>query len=126
MEKFILKKTEETPAVILNPGKNVFQIVATSWPENALKFYAPILEWFANYFKAPNNMTVVEFRLDYFNTSSSKQIAKILSLLKEQSEKHAIKIRWFYDPEDTDMKNAGVRYAQMLNFEFEFKERLAY
>jgi len=123
MERFIKKKTEETPAIIFNPGKDKFQLVATSWPENALKFYTPIMDWLREYFKAPNLVTIFEFRLDYFNTSSAKQIAKLLVLLKEESEKHDIKIKWFYDWEDMDMKNAGIRYAALTNIKFEFIEK---
>lgn len=123
MEPLIRKKTEETPAIIFNPNKNVFQLVATSWPENALGFYAPILDWLREYFENPNELSVIEFRLDYFNTSSAKQIAKVLTLLKEKSAKSNIKIKWFYDPEDIDMKNAGKRYSTLLNLEFELIEK---
>lgn len=123
LKPFIKKKTEETPAIIFNPGKNVFQLVATSWPENALGFYTPIMNWLREYFKSPNDTTVFEFRLDYFNTSSAKQIAKLLALLKECSLKFDIKIRWFFDVEDVDMKNAGKRYGTLLNMEFELIEK---
>jgi len=51
MKPFIKKKTEETPAIILNPAKSIFQLVATSWPENALGFYTPIMEWLREYFQ---------------------------------------------------------------------------
>lgn len=123
MKPYIIKKSEETPAIILNPRKEVFQFVATSWPENALGFYAPILDWFKEYFDHPNEKTVVEFRFDYFNTSSAKQIAKVLTLLKEQSEKHNVKIKWFFEIDDMDMKNAGKRYGTLLNMDFELIEK---
>jgi hypothetical protein len=123
MKPFIRKKTEETPAIIFNPAKQVFQLVATSWPENALGFYSPIMDWLREYFQDPNEITVIQFRFDYFNTSSAKQIAKLLTLLKEQSEKHHVVIKWFFDPEDIDMKNAGKRYGTLLNMEFELIEK---
>jgi len=123
MERFIKKKTEETPAIIFNPAKEKFQLVATSWPENALKFYTPIMEWLREYFQTPNSNTIFEFRLEYFNTSSAKQIAKLLVLLKEQSAKHNVIIRWYYEAEDTDMKNAGIRYSALINLKFELIEK---
>jgi len=123
MEPFIKKKTEETPAIIFNPSKGVFQLVATSWPENALGFYTPIMDWLREYFKEPNQFTIFEFRLDYFNTSSAKQIAKLLTLLKEHSEKHQVTIKWFYDEEDVDMKNAGRRYGALLNMSFDIQQK---
>lgn len=124
MEKLIIKKTEHTPAIVLNPEKKVFQISQTSWPENAQEFYAPIIKWFINYFEtSPLDETVFEIRLNYMNTASSKQIAKILSILKKYSEKHNIKIRWFYEKGDYDMKNDALRYSKMLKFDIEIIEK---
>ena len=124
MDKLIIKKTEETPAVILNPTKEKFQIVATSWPENAIKFYQPVFNWLEKYFNnQPLNKTIFEFRLNYFNTSSAKQIAKLLSFLKEKSKKHNIHIQWYYEKDDIDMLNESKRYSSLLNMKFETIEK---
>lgn len=121
IEKLIIKKTEDTPAVILNPEKNIFQIVGTSWPENAKNFYAPILEWFEKYFEeGANPVTTVDFMLEYFNTSSSKQIARLLNLLKEKSQYYKIIIRWHYNKDDLDINKEGARFAQIVGIPIEF------
>jgi len=122
-ERLIIKKTEETPAIILNSNKGVFQIVGTSWSENAMTFYAPIFAWFEKYFEnSPLDVTNIEFRFEYFNTSTSKQIARLISDFKEKSKVYKIKIRWFYEEDDDDMKKEGERYASLLNMQFEFIE----
>jgi len=118
----IISKTEETPNVVLDALNNKFLIAATSWPEDATKFYLPVLNWVDSYFKSPNSETVFEFKMEYFNTASAKQIAKLLSLLQRHSENNKVTIRWFYDKDDMDMSNAGNRYAKLLKMSFEIIE----
>ena len=124
MESLIIKKTEETPAIIFNPKKKVFQIVATSWPENAKEFYDPVYSWLNDYFNnSPLEKTIFQFRLNYINTASSKQIARILSLLKKHSFHHKIEFHWFYQKGDFDMLKEAKRYSLILNIEIKLIER---
>ncbi len=124
MQPLIIKKTEETPAIVFIPDKNIFRFVATSWPENASIFYSPVLEWLENYFNdAPLDLSIFQFRYSYFNTASAKQIAKILVLLKKYSQKHNMRIEWCYEKDDYDMKKEGQRFAAILKIKFDFVER---
>ena len=124
MEKLIIKKTEETPAVIFNPQRNVFQMVATSWPENAKDFYTPVIEWLDNYFRNnPLEETIFQFRLNYMNTASAKQVARILSLLKKYSKDHKIAFQWFYEKGDLDMLKEAKRFSLILNIDFNIIEK---
>lgn len=124
MQNLIIKKTEETPAIIFNPDKGVFQFVGTSWPENAKQFYDPVNKWINNYFlNSPLDVTVFQFRLEYLNTASSKQIAKILSIIKMYNEDYDIKIQWFYEEGDFDMSKEGRRFAQILDIDVELIQK---
>jgi hypothetical protein len=127
MEPLIIKKTEQTPAIIFIPKNETFQIAATSWPEDAKNFYEPIYEWISDYFNNnPLEQTNFQFFISYMNTSSAKQIVRILTLLKKLSQKHNISIKWYYDKGDLDMANEGKRYMKILNFKnFEVIERIA-
>ena len=123
MEPLIIRKTEKTPGVILNKETGKFIISQTSWPENAKEFYEPIIKWLENYFQnTPLDETVFQIRLTYMNTSSSKQIAQILSILKKYSSQFNIKVQWYYEKGDIDMKNDALRFATLLNLEIEIIE----
>lgn len=125
MQKLVIKKTEDTPAVIFIPENNIFQIVATSWPENASQFYKPVLQWIQKYFNnSPLKETIFQFRLEYINSASSKQIAKILKLLKDfSSDNNKIKIKWYYEKGDFDMRKEGKRFGMILNLDIELIEK---
>lgn len=122
MDPLIIKKTEETPSVILDKGKGIFQLSETSYPEDAKRFYVPILDWIEKYFQSPNPETVFEFNLSYFNTSSAKMITKILNILKEHTADTKLTIKWYYEADDTDMQKSGIRYSQLSGMEFEIIE----
>ncbi len=122
MEPLFIEKTEDTPSINFDPANSVFVIADRSWPENAIEFYEPVLKWLEEYLKAPNQKTVFEFQLEYFNTASAKQIAKILLMLEKFSKQTDITIRWHYDKDDVDMLTSGSRYAKLLNISYEFIE----
>ncbi|MCQ2973625.1 MAG: DUF1987 domain-containing protein [Bacteroidales bacterium] len=122
MESLIIEKTNDTPSINFNIETGIFRISDTSWPEDAKRFYTPILEWLKKYFEAPKPEIVFEFDFNYFNTSSAKIISKILKMLKDNFDKSNIKIKWFYDVDDLDMKKAGERYSELLEIKFEFIE----
>jgi len=49
MVRLNIKPTEFTPKVLLDTEKNKFEIAGESRPEDAGKFYGPILDWLDKY-----------------------------------------------------------------------------
>lgn len=72
MEVISIKGTQETPEVLLDSSKGIFDISGKSLPEDVKEFYNPLLRWFDEYAKNPNNQTILKIKMDYFNTASSK------------------------------------------------------
>lgn len=122
MESIFIEATEDSPAVILNKDHSTFIIANRSFPEDAYGFYEPIIEWIEKYVHSPNERTIFEFKLDYYNTSSSKQIFKILLLLEELSKHKDVLIRWHYRKDDTDMLSSGEIFSKLVNLEFQVIE----
>ena len=122
MEKLIIQHTDETPSVTLDKDNGVFHIGENSYPDDALRFYHPVIEWIKKYCQDPNPETVFEFAFSYFNTSSEKIITKMLDMLKGISSKTALTIKWRYESDDTDMHRSGIRFSQLCGMHFEFEE----
>ncbi|HPY81891.1 MAG: DUF1987 domain-containing protein [Bacteroidales bacterium] len=123
MEAFIIEKTEETPEIILNPAEHIFKISHRSLPENANGFYAPVFEWLEEFRQnLPDDDIQFVFELEYFNTATAKQIAKILLLLEKISHEVSLEIIWKYRKEDVDMMSSGLRYSKLLDVEFSIQE----
>lgn len=123
MDKFYIEATEDTPKVELDPASNIFCISERSLPENSIEFYQPIQDWINEYSKNPNQKTTIEFKLEYFNTSSAKQIAKILLQLEKLSKESNVLIKWYYNKDDRDIQSSGIRYSKLINVPFELIEQ---
>ncbi len=117
-----MEETEDTPEIILDPEEGKFKISKISVPENALDFYRPVLDWIKQYAEEPNIQTVFDFDLEYVNTASSKQIIQIILLLQKVSEKGNVKVNWYYESIDEDMRALGARYKKLVTVPFDLVE----
>ena len=121
MEKPLhLKGTEDTPLVIFDRSRNEFSISGRSLPEDSSEFYRPIIAWMTGYIQQPNPYTELRINLDYFNSSSIKQILAIFILLEEviRSGRKA-KVIWCYSKGDDLMEIKGQEFKNMLSIPFE-------
>lgn len=118
MENLRIEGSDDTPVVILNKDKEVFEISGRSLPEDVLQFYEPVMEWINVYAKDPNPITAFTFKLDYFNTASSKVLLDMLNRLKEI--KGAL-IVWYYYADDEEILEAGKEFSEQVDITFEFR-----
>ena len=120
MEALIIAATDETPEVTLDAAANKFEMTGRSLPEDVISFYDPVLEWLEGYSSAPNPETNFVFKMEYFNTASSKMILDILLKLEEIHEDgNTVNIKWYYREDDEDMEEAGEEYADIVELAFE-------
>ncbi|MBN2682178.1 MAG: DUF1987 domain-containing protein [Bacteroidales bacterium] len=122
MNSFILEPAEDTPEINFNPETNVFYISKRSLPENAIDYYGPVLEWIQGFLDEKPKQLTIEFKLEYFNTASAKQLAKLLLVLEKYKESTKILVNWFYKPEDKDMLASGTRFSKLIPIDFNFIE----
>ena len=121
MEKLVIEPTNETPKVILDREKSVFEFSGNSLPEDVSSFFNPILSWFDEYAKTPNNETKVQFNFEYYNTSSSKMILKLLEMCRDiHRSGHDIEVQWHFLEDDEDMIEAGEDYSDNIKVPFKF------
>ena len=117
MEILNLEGTADTPKIILDKENRIFEISGRSLPEDSAEFYRPVIEWINRYSQQPNAVTEFVFKLEYFNTSSSKLILDILSALEEIE---GMKIKWCYPEDDEDMEEAGKEFSELVEIPFEY------
>ena len=118
MEIINLEGTEDTPKIILDSKNGIFEISGRSLPEDTAEFYSPVLDWIGGYSQNPNGQTVFTFKLEYFNTASSKLILDILTKLEDIDN---VSVAWYFSEDDEDMEEAGQEFAELVDIPFEFK-----
>ena len=117
MRVISLPGTEDTPKVVLDKDSQIFEISGRSLPEDAAEFYQPILSWFDDYKNDTNPKMDFHFKLEYFNTASSKLILDILSKLEEID---GTSVTWYFHEDDEDMEEAGEEFSDLVEVPFEF------
>jgi hypothetical protein len=116
-----IKGTVKTPEIYLNKNEGVIQLEGRSIPENAKQLYNPIITWADRYIKSPPTDTKLIFKLEYFNTASSKMIFELINLFKSLKEAgHNMKIEWHYLEDDDDILDSGETFQEISGLEFNF------
>ncbi|HPW66233.1 MAG TPA: DUF1987 domain-containing protein [Salinivirgaceae bacterium] len=114
-----IEETEDSPRVLFDPERGIFSISKKSLPEDAVGFYETVFDWFKMYIDEPNEETLFTFDLEYYSTSTAKQITKLMFLLEKLSERSKVKIIWNFKEGDMDMEAAGNRYKQLISTDIE-------
>lgn len=122
MEKLVIEKTDTTPEVNFDPAAATFKITGRSIPLNPKRFYEPVLEWIAGYVASPNDQTVIEVYMDYFNTASTFLITDIIRQFKKGLEGKNFKVIWYHDKGDDDVMEIAGNMESVVGIRFEYKE----
>lgn len=127
MEILNIQGTSNTPSIHLNHTINKLQFSGESRPDNIKDFFAPVYKWlndyknvvfyFASQSQSAINITI-EFKMEYFNSSSVRVFNEILTELKkfvnESNDKVNLIINWHYESDDLDNKEAGEEFADLI------------
>lgn len=123
LNPFVIAATKDTPSISFNPLEGYFEVSGRSFPLNAKGFYQPAIDWLAHYASNPASKTNFVFKLEYFNTPSSKCITDILKVLKQLKDKgHELAVTWCYEEDDIDILDLGHVFSRIADVPFEFKE----
>ena len=116
MQKFEIKETGTTPYVLLDNEKGEFVFEGRSIPENVIEFFHPIIKWIEEYSQNPQEETKVTFKLEYFNTSSSKRIFDVMKRVENITVQTGMKVTiyWYYEEDDEDIYFAGNDYKALI------------
>lgn len=118
MKPLFIAATSTTPTITLDSAENLFELSGRSVADSVSEIYIPVLQWLNHYAKAPLPSTLFIFKLEYFNTASSKALLDLLSALSLIKN---VKVLWYYQEGDEDMREAGEEFFELVNIPFEFK-----
>jgi len=117
MEDLFVQGTDSLPNISFKTSGEL-KITGRALPEDAITFFRPVLDWLRNFTAEEVN---IEFNLDYFNTSVSKQILDMFKIIENNPGNKTIKMKWMYEDGDDEMLESGEIYAEMLKrFKFTF------
>lgn len=123
MEHVTIEATKSSPFFHIDPVANLIEIKGESYPENAAKFFSPILSSINEYLNSSGATRItVDMHLTYFNSSSSKALLNLFEMLENAaSEGKVIVVNWGYHPDNETILEAGEEFrdeAPALTFNF--------
>ena len=123
MEKLFIDGSAKTPSIEFDGESGVLLLKGRSIPENSIEFYKPLNDWLDGYSSSPQGKTVVDMRLEYFNTSSSKCILDFFKRLeKVNGDITEVHVNWYFETDDEDMEEAGEDYQAIVGLPFSIIE----
>jgi hypothetical protein len=103
LKELLIESGVKTPQIDLNPFNGELIFSGRSIPENASALYENVLKWVKEYVKNPKTNTNLRLNLEYFNSSSSIWLAKIVkTLCSVKKSSCTLFIHLYFDIEDFD------------------------
>ncbi len=116
MDKLYIEATKSSPFVKYDVEFSTLEITGECYPENAVKFFAPVFEWLDREVKVLNtSLLTVNLNISYFNSSSSKSLMNFFDMLEEAYDKGKnIMVNWMYMEENETAEECGEEFQEDL------------
>jgi len=98
MDNLAIPATDITPTIDFNAETGVLKLSGESYPENAMRFFEPVLAWLSEFLDAGSERLIsVSFHLTMFNSSTAKILMDIIYELNEAApSEELITVIWIY------------------------------
>ena len=122
MEKWKIEATDRSPSILLDRQESVLKIDGRSYPEEGMDFFDPIILRFRTIQNSESPIKCVHIRLEYYNSSTSKALAELLTaLLNAKSLGHEVKVIWEYEEEDEGIQEDIEMFIDTFDLEFDIR-----
>lgn len=122
VDKLNIECTKSTPEIRFDAEQHKLMIRGQSYPENAFKFYEPILKWVDDYLMQIQGGSgmVLELQLPYINTSSAKCFFMLLDKLEESHQMgKKVAVCWYYNVENDSELECAEEFKEDLTLPFD-------
>ena len=121
MKDLIIMPTRRTPEIIFKANGDLL-LNGSSFPEDVPYFFQPIFEWLEEFRSTAPPKVFLTIDADYLNTRSTRDVLKILDILKSLPSSEII-IEWVFEEEDEDMFEHGQILQEVSKLPFVFVEK---
>jgi len=119
----VFEKTNNSPAVLMDAEKGIFNISGTSFLEDTVSFYIPVMKWIEEFYLDPKDLTI-NVELTYFNSSAAKILITALKDIKVITKKgFKLTVNWMYTDDDEDIRDSGNDFSKLTGIDFNMIEK---
>jgi len=116
MDHLVIDATKSSPSVNFDASAGVLEIKGKSYPENAARFYAPILQWLDEYLHDFKGRQIeVNLEMIYLNSSSSKAFLNLFDVLDRCAKGgQKVVVNWLYHEENDTILECGEEFMEEM------------
>jgi len=116
VENMFIPAMERSPEVDFRFLENRLSLRGEAYPEDPAAFFGPLLKRLSSHCEAIRGQELqVEFRLDYFNTSSAKALMNMIQILENAVRAGTrVTLRWCFQKDDEVMREFGEDFSMEL------------
>ncbi|RLA17371.1 MAG: DUF1987 domain-containing protein [Gammaproteobacteria bacterium] len=112
--------TRETLQVDCDIHTGEIMLEGISYPQDAAEFFEPISEWLENYISEIANPVVLNVKVSYLNSSSTKFLFELIDKMEDYfSAGGDARVNWYYAEDDEDIEEAGEEFKEDMKLPFE-------
>jgi hypothetical protein len=110
IQNLLIEATKRTPQVVFETTGNLL-LRGQSFMMDANSFYQSLINW-VDQLNASKVRFIID--IDYFDSSSSKELFEILKIMDNNRAIHDFVIIWNYKKDDEDIKEIGQIFEEKL------------
>ena len=120
MKNISKEATRETLKVDCDIHTGEISLEGISYPQDAADFFEPISEWLDSYIHEIANPVILNVKVSYLNSSSTKFLFELIDKMEEYFiQGGEACVNWYYLEDDEDIKEAGLEFKEDLKLPFE-------
>jgi len=97
------ERTKTTPYVLIDEEKKYMRFEGESYLEDIVGFFKEINAWLREYLTSDFTAFTFDCAMEYFNSSTTKQIYNILRLMDANAPGKKVTVNWIVDDEEDEM-----------------------
>ena len=121
LEDLIMVGNKTKPSVHFNYDKGELTIEGRCILESADIVFDPITAWLEKYLEKPKEKTIINLKLEYFNSSTAKALIRFLVMAKKITEISDLHVNYYYD--DETIYDYGQDFLEVVGIPFNFIEK---
>lgn len=120
LKELRISSTKSSPEICFNPD-GIIKIKGRSMITNLTEFSQQTEAWINKYICQPQDLTCIDFYLEYLNTNNLKFYISLLYKIESIKllNKNYI-VNWYYDEGDTDIIEKGEYFSALMGVSFNF------
>lgn len=119
MNDLTISAGKDTLSVFCNFDSGLIEMEGISYPQDAAEFFNPVFEWVEKYIDNNGNGLIMNLRINYLNTSSTKCLFDLIDRMEEYFKAgNETEVNWYYEEDDEDIKETGLEFQEDMDIPF--------